>query len=114
MPKERYKTKSYFLGTADGNSSGSWSDFLTALTLYMTKGDYGMRPQLIFIAGSELNLADNIECFWLSSPVGSAISETSKSSQQLAAAMDVTTSLANNPTRCLAVLQLFLSFDSLV
>ena len=50
-----------------------------------------------FVTGSDIVLAENIECFWLSSPTGSSISSESKSSKQMAAAMDVTTSFASAP-----------------
>ena len=50
-------------------------------------------------AGSELTLAEDIECFWLSGPSEASASTAAMESQQLEAALNLQTSIDPAPAR---------------
>ena len=58
-----------------------------------------IREHSRLVAGSEINLSEDIECFWLSSSTEASTSSAANEAQQLADALDVATSLESKPAR---------------
>lgn len=94
----------YVLAIENGSAAPRMGSYNAIDVHGLLSTDVGSKAQLEYrsvtphrTAGSELTLAEDVECFWLS---GSEAAAAAAESKRLAAAMDAATSLDTAPSRC--------------